>query len=595
MIAPAAPRFAYDEAFSRTVGWLTRAEQQALRGKRIAIAGLGGVGGGHAQCLARLGIGAMHLADPDRFELANMNRQAGAGMDRLGQAKVDVLAEDVRRINPECDLRTFSAGISADNLDEFLAGVDLYVDGLDLYAFDARARVFAACHRRGIPALTAGPLGMGTAIFAVLPGGMSFEQYVRWEGCDDDEKLLRMLVALAPTALHRHALVDPTAIDLARHRLSSTPMGCWLASGAIATEALKILLGRGPVAALPRSVHYDAYSHRLRTTWRPWGNANPIQQVVLAIARRQAAHIVRHARPAFAEPEPESAIERIIARARWAPSAGNAQPWRFMLDGGDRCTVRIAIPVDHCPTLLAAGGLAEALRLAATAEGLRAHVTSAMAEGTLALDVRFTPDPLLTPDPLVRWLPVRCTHRGAYRTRPLTAAECAELAGSVGSAFEVRWHQGADRRRFAALERRARRGRTYASRTQSPVAVDVDFSVDRVPAGSLDRSWLSSATRCAAYVAILARVPPIADDDWLAAGAAALRFWLTATRLGLQHQPTMSTAALARRTPGGALHQRFDRLLDGDARRLAWLGRIGAGDPPGPRALRLPLSALIAP
>jgi len=72
--------FDYATAFDRNIGWLTTAEQQRLRQKRIAIAGVGGVGGSHLLTLARLGVGRFTISDPDRFELANFNRQAGAMM-----------------------------------------------------------------------------------------------------------------------------------------------------------------------------------------------------------------------------------------------------------------------------------------------------------------------------------------------------------------------------------------------------------------------------------------------------------------------------------------------------------------------------------
>ena len=62
--------FDYDTAFCRNIGWVTEAEQHRLRLKRVAIAGLGGVGGAHAATLARLGIGRFHLADFDSFDLA---------------------------------------------------------------------------------------------------------------------------------------------------------------------------------------------------------------------------------------------------------------------------------------------------------------------------------------------------------------------------------------------------------------------------------------------------------------------------------------------------------------------------------------------
>ena len=70
--------FSYDNAFARNIGWVTHAEQSVLRDKRVAIAGLGGVGGVHLLTLARLGIGNFHVADFDTFDVANFNRQVGA-------------------------------------------------------------------------------------------------------------------------------------------------------------------------------------------------------------------------------------------------------------------------------------------------------------------------------------------------------------------------------------------------------------------------------------------------------------------------------------------------------------------------------------
>ena len=72
--------YSYDDAFSRNIGWVTRAEQAALRNKRVAIAGMGGVGGVHLLTLVRLGIGAFHIADFDTFDVANFNRQVGASI-----------------------------------------------------------------------------------------------------------------------------------------------------------------------------------------------------------------------------------------------------------------------------------------------------------------------------------------------------------------------------------------------------------------------------------------------------------------------------------------------------------------------------------
>jgi molybdopterin/thiamine biosynthesis adenylyltransferase len=285
--------FSYDEAFSRNLGWVTPAEQKLLRTKRVAIAGLGGVGGAHLITLARMGIGKAHLADFDTFDLANFNRQTGATMSSIGQPKIDVLAKMARDINPELELKLFPEGVTSTNAEAFLADVDIYVDGLDFFAFEARERVFAACFAAGIPATTVAPLGMGAALLNFLPHGMSFERYFRVKDVSEAEKQVRFLVGLSPSMLQRGYLVDSTFVDFAHKRGPSTGMACQLCAGIAATQALKILLKRGRVDAAPVGLHFDAYRGALRRTWRPWGNRNPIQLIALAIARRQIAAMER--------------------------------------------------------------------------------------------------------------------------------------------------------------------------------------------------------------------------------------------------------------------------------------------------------------
>ncbi|SFQ04997.1 ThiF family protein [Nitrosomonas cryotolerans] len=279
--------FSYETAFSRNIGWVTQAEQQTLRKKRVAIGGLGGVGGFHLLALARLGIGVFHLADFDTFDLANFNRQAGATLSTLGQDKLAVMIRQARDINPELEIKAFSDGVTADNLEEFLDGVDIYVDGLDFFAFKARQQVFNACELKGIPAVTAAPLGMGVAVLNFLPGGMSFNDYFRLEDGPEIEKPLRFLMGLAPARLQMDYLVDPATVDLAGQKGPSTIMACQLCAGVAATEVLKILLNRGPVRAAPRGYHFDPYCKKLARTWRPGGNRNPLQRLAITIAKRK--------------------------------------------------------------------------------------------------------------------------------------------------------------------------------------------------------------------------------------------------------------------------------------------------------------------
>ena len=279
--------FDYDKAFSRNIGWVTEQEQATLRNKRVAIAGMGGVGGVHLLTLARLGIGKFNIADLDTFGVENFNRQVGASMSSVDQPKVDVLSRMARDINPEIDINIFPRGVNAENLEEFFCDVDLYVDGLDFFAFKAREDVFAYCAKHGIPAITVAPLGISAGLLNFLPGQMTFEEYFQVAGRGDLEKAIRFLVGLAPALLHRHYLADKTRVNLKERRGPSTIMACQLCSGVAASEALKILLKRGKVWVAPHGIQYDGYRNKFAHTWRPGGNSNPINRIAIAIAKRQ--------------------------------------------------------------------------------------------------------------------------------------------------------------------------------------------------------------------------------------------------------------------------------------------------------------------
>jgi molybdopterin/thiamine biosynthesis adenylyltransferase len=279
--------FDYTTAFSRNLGWVTAEEQARLRGKRVAIAGLGGVGGFHLLALARLGIGAFNVADFDSFELTNFNRQVGATCSTLGQPKLEVLMKMARDINPELDIQPFPEGVTPGNVDDFLRGADIYVDGLDFFAFHARMFTFGACARLGVPATTAAPLGMGVAVLNFLPGRMTFEEYFGFQGQPESEQALRFLLGLSPAMLQRSYLVDRSQVNFAARRGPSTVIGCELCAGVAAAETLKILLGRGSLLGAPWGYHFDAYRNVYKRTWRPGGYRNLLQRLARAIARRR--------------------------------------------------------------------------------------------------------------------------------------------------------------------------------------------------------------------------------------------------------------------------------------------------------------------
>jgi molybdopterin/thiamine biosynthesis adenylyltransferase len=271
--------WSYEQAFCRNLGLLSAAEQERLRESRVAIAGLGGVGGVHLMTLARLGIGKFAIADPDVFETANFNRQAGASIAALGRAKVDVMAELARGVNPELEIRAWREAVTPENIDEFLRDVDLVVDGVDFFALDARRRLFAEARRRGVWAHTAGPIGFSAAWLSFDPGGMSFDAYFDLRDNQSAlEQLIAFAVGLTPKATHL-AYLDLSKVKPEAGVGPSSALACQLCSGVAAAEALKILLRRGVVRAAPYYFQFDAYRQKFCRGRLRAGNRHPWQRV----------------------------------------------------------------------------------------------------------------------------------------------------------------------------------------------------------------------------------------------------------------------------------------------------------------------------
>lgn len=206
-------------------------------------------------------------------------------MSVMGQPKIDTVAQMARDINPEIDLRLFPQGVAPENVDEFLRDVDVYVDGLDFFVLPTRRMVFAKCREKRIPALTAAPLGMGAAFLYFSPTGMSFEDYFKVDGREPQEQYARFIAGLPPAMVQRDYLIAPEAVNFQEKRGPSTIMACDLCAGMMGTSVLKLLLGRGSIRVAPWGMHFDAYHQKLKLTWRPFGNSNPLQQLLLKFIR----------------------------------------------------------------------------------------------------------------------------------------------------------------------------------------------------------------------------------------------------------------------------------------------------------------------
>ena len=97
--------------FSRTQLLLGKPAIDTLNGSRVAVFGVGGVGGYVVEVLARSGVGAIDVIDDDRVCLTNVNRQLLATTRTVGKHKVDVAEERIHTINPRCIVRKYQTSI----------------------------------------------------------------------------------------------------------------------------------------------------------------------------------------------------------------------------------------------------------------------------------------------------------------------------------------------------------------------------------------------------------------------------------------------------------------------------------------------------
>lgn len=348
-------------------------------------------------------------------------------------------------------------------------------------------------------------------------------------------------------------------------------------------------------------------------------------------------------------------IADILDLGRWAPSGDNTQPWRFEVRDAHTIIVHGHDTRDHCvydldghASQIAHGALLETLSVAASAHALRAEITRQPGTPDTHPEYRveLVGDSMVTPSPLLASIQNRSVQRRPMRTTALTVSEKSDLEKAVGKLYTIRWFEGPEQRwRLARLMFDNAKLRLTLPEAY-PVHRDIiawraRFSEDKVPDQALGidamtlklmrwvmeswervrffNTWLAGdlvpriemdllpGFFCAAHFAIMAKRPPQVIDDYVAAGHAIQRFWLTATQLGLGLQPEITPLIFGRYVRDGvafsahagarkraeALVRRLDTVLGEDVPRAVFMGRMGHARMPKARSLRKPLSVLM--
>lgn len=344
---------------------------------------------------------------------------------------------------------------------------------------------------------------------------------------------------------------------------------------------------------------------------------------------------------------------RILELGRWAPSGDNTQPWRFAIVSPTQIVVHAhdthadcVYDLDGVASQLAHGMLLETIAIAATTFGLRMQLREAIEGPAGRCDYRLEliEDWKGAPDPLADVITLRAVQRRAMPPRKLSGEDKRALEHSAAP-YSIRWLESWPRR----LEAASLNARNAHIRMTIPeafavhkkiIAFGTRTSEDRVPDAALGasaallavmrfafESWermqrinrylgtwmprlqldLVPGILCSAHAAFATKTALVDRTQRLAAGRAVQRFWLTATQLGLQMQPSYTPLLFARYAREGRTFSRMThampaaqnirgellRVLGADADSVFWFARIGPARRVRGRSLRLPIERLI--
>jgi len=346
-------------------------------------------------------------------------------------------------------------------------------------------------------------------------------------------------------------------------------------------------------------------------------------------------------------------IREILEVSRWAPSGDNTQPWGFQIMAPNHLRIEIHLSrdegvynLDKKGSLMGIGALLESLAISASHQ--QAMITYSLGEDDNQvpefLDVHFTIDSRVNPDPLFQWIPQRSVNRRRYRRRPLSGQEKSALESVLPDGYQVHWLEGRKRWQIACLMFANAKLRLIMPEAYSVHKKIIEwgarYSEDRIPDQALGldaitlklmrwalQSWqrvrfmnrylagtllpriqmdLLPGIYCSAHLTIESSHAWETTSDIINAGRALQRLWLKATSMGLQMQPEMTPVIFSGYVKRQVqftdcadcqqlalkLEKRFSEIIP-NAHKAVFVGRIGEAPGPESRSVRMPLTRLL--
>lgn len=279
----------------RNMGFWNEATQQAILDTTVAIGGTGGAGYMVGLELARIGVQQFDIADPEDFEDVNSNRVFGVNSDTIGRNKADVFREELSKINEGATVRSYTDGVTIDNLQEFMSRADIVLDATELSMPQLGTMICREARKLEIPVLNVEYVGHAGQVTSFDPHSkMTFEKFMGIKGGENaplDE------VAQQKLEPSRYLAYIPPYGDLKTlmaiqegASLPSNVIGAGQAAQLGVSEALKHIRSRvgerglKPVFA-PSVRWYDAYTGEAGYTNHP--RMSYYRHLAVAVVRNQ--------------------------------------------------------------------------------------------------------------------------------------------------------------------------------------------------------------------------------------------------------------------------------------------------------------------
>lgn len=594
LLAPAAFR---ELRLSRNRDKIT-AEEQARLG-RLTV-GVVGLSAGHAVALTLALEGAcghLKLADMDELDLSNLNR-VRAGVHDIGVAKTVVLARQLMEIDPYLQLTLYPRGVTREDMDAFLLGdaaVDIVVDECDTLAIKVLLRERARALRLPVIMDTSDRGMLDVERFDVEParpilhGRLGDVDARALERLSEPERLDLAARIVGPEGLSTRLAASVLEIGQSLATWPQLASDVTLGGASVTAAVRRIALGE----PLPSGRRYIDLEDTLARAPAAPAPVSPLPPPLPRVEREtlRGGLAMRSSARAGGTRDRAGGISDLarylVAHAALAPSGGNAQPWRFHVEGArvwlsiDRSRAKNLFSVDDRPMLLALGAAAENLCIAAASRGHDAEVrpfpggegpdvvaevalsscrAPAMAEQAALLaplQQRVTnrapgSGALLTTFELRR-LHAVAARAGARLDLAVGTRALGEAAALVGEADRIRYLCGPLHRemfgelRWTPEEAHARgdgidvatlgmgEGAGLAA-LRVAARPDVARFLRARDAGAGLRAHGRVLIESASAIGMLS-MDADRPGDWLRAGRAMQRLWIEATRMGLGWQP----------------------------------------------------------